>query len=69
MPDLVPYPEFFARPDSFNGGLYRGVCKNHSDMKYLTKGPGRSLFFSPDNPLTRECTCPISNLLIDSNQE
>lgn len=69
MPDLVPYPEFFSRPDSFNGGLYRGVCKNHDDMKYLTKGPGRSLHFSPDNPMLKECTCSITDLMINPEQD
>lgn len=68
MTDLVSYPEFFSREGSFNGGLYRGVCRNHPEMTYLTKGPGRSLFFSPADPMTKECTCPITDLMINPNQ-
>lgn len=64
----TPYREFFSREGSFNGGLYRGWCANHPEMKYLTKGPGRSLHFVPDNPSLRECTCSISDLLIDPVQ-
>jgi len=64
----TPYLEFFARPGSFNGGLYRGYCKNHPDKKYLTKGPGRSLHFVPDDPFADECQCPIADILIDPKQ-
>lgn len=66
--EWIPYREFFSREGSFNGGLYRGVCRNHREMKYLTKGPGRSLHFVPDDPSLRECTCSISDLMIDPVQ-
>lgn len=64
----VPYGEFFSREGSFNGGLYRGYCANHPEMKYLTKGPGRSLHFVPDDPFIKECSCPLSLLMIDPVQ-
>lgn len=63
---LIPIQEFFADGSNFNGGLWRGHCKNHSEVEYLTKGPGRSLHYVGN---VRECACTFADIVIDSNSQ
>lgn len=64
MTTYPSYQEFFARPDSFNGGLHSAHCRKHPECKYLTKGPGRSLFYVGR---VKECSCPFTDLVMSEH--
>lgn len=55
-PQLFPVKEFrswdYSRPHSL-------ICKNHPDLRWYWKGPGRNLH-APWN----ECPCPFEDLRV-----
>ena len=56
----IPVKEFeFGEPSSH---MHYLQCKNHPEMEYLWKGPGRSLHMT--GMVWPECPCPFSDLIV-----
>lgn len=58
----IPVREFrFPEPGPT---MFELRCPEHTWVRYLTKGPARSLHYcpAPEDFFKQECTCPISKL-------
>lgn len=61
----IPVNEFkFGEPTSH---MHYLQCKNHPDMEYLWKGPGRTLHFT--GKVWPECKCSIHDLIVLTEED